>query len=130
MLYLTKERCSMKKNLSTETCSTTIIHHDVVEKVTQQMLDDSILEDLANFFKLFGHPTRVRMLQALLISEMCVCDLSCALGMSQSAISHQLRLLKDANLVKARKSGKSVYYSLADNHISVIMNQGLDHVQE
>lgn len=120
----------MKKNLSTETCVTTVIHDDIVKKVTQQMLGDDILENLAGFFKLFGHPTRVRMLQALLISEMCVCDLSCALGMSQSAISHQLRLLKDANLVKARKSGKSVYYSLADSHISVIMNQGLDHVQE
>lgn len=125
----------MKNNLSTHTCTTdscatTVIHHDVVKKVTEQMLGNDILEDLAGFFKLFGHPTRVRMLQALLISEMCVCDLSCALNMSQSAISHQLRLLKDANLVKARKSGKSVYYSLADNHISMIMNQGLDHVQE
>lgn len=120
----------MKKELATETCSTTVIHHDIVNKVRNQMLDIEILESLAGFFKLFGHSTRVRVLQALLISEMCVCDLSCALDMSQSAVSHQLRLLKDANLVKARKAGKSVYYSLADNHISMIMNQGLDHVQE
>jgi len=120
----------MKKKISIETCSTTTIHHDTVKKVTEQMLGNQILEDLAGFFKLFGHPTRVRILQALLISEMCVCDLSYTLSMSQSAISHQLRLLKDANLVKSRKAGKVVYYSLADSHIATIMNQGLDHVQE
>ena len=121
----------MKKNLSTETCcSSTIIHHDVINKVLENMLDDSILQDLAGFFKIFGHPTRVRILQALLISEMCVCDISYALEMSQSAVSHQLKMLKDANLVKSRKSGKSVYYSLSDNHISGIMNEGLTHVQE
>lgn len=120
----------MKKTLSAETCSSTVIHHDVVEKVVAHMLDDELLQNLAGFFKLFGHPTRVRMLQALLISEMCVCDLSYALNMTQSAISHQLRLLKDANLVKSRKAGKSVYYSLSDNHISGIINEGLTHVQE
>lgn len=120
----------MKRKLFIETCGTTMIHHDTVKEVTEKMLGDQILEDLAGFFKLFGHPTRVRILQALLISEMCVCDLSCALSMSQSAISHQLRLLKDANLVKSRKDGKVVYYSLADSHIATIMSQGLDHVQE
>ncbi len=120
----------MKNNKSTETCSRTIIHHDVIANVLDNMLDDKILQDLAGFFKIFGHPTRVRILQALLISEMCVCDISYALEMSQSAVSHQLRMLKDANLVKARKSGKSVYYSLSDSHISGIMNEGLAHVQE
>lgn len=120
----------MKKILPSETCSRTIIHHDVIDKVSKNMLDDAILEDLANFFKLFGHPTRVRILQALLISEMCVCDISYALEMSQSAVSHQLRLLRDANLVKSRRAGKSVYYSLSDSHISGIMNEGLTHVQE
>lgn len=120
----------MKKNLLAETCSSTIIHHDVIDKVLNNMLDDQVLEDLAGFFKLFGHPTRVRILQALLISEMCVCDISYALDMSQSAVSHQLRMLRDANLVKSRKAGKSVYYSLSDEHISGIMNEGLTHVQE
>ena len=120
----------MKNNLSTETCSSTIIHHDVIDRVLENMLDDEILQDLAAFFKIFGHPTRIRILQALLISEMCVCDISYALDMSQSAVSHQLRMLKDANLVKSRKSGKSVYYSLSDGHISGIMNEGLVHVQE
>ena len=120
----------MKNNLSAETCSSTIIHHDVINMVLENMLDDEILQDLAGFFKIFGHPTRIRILQALLISEMCVCDISYALDMSQSAVSHQLRMLKDANLVKSRKSGKSVYYSLSDSHISGIMNEGLVHVQE
>lgn len=120
----------MEKTCLAETCSSTVIHYDLVQKVTQNMFEDEILQDLAAFFKVFGHPTRVRMLQALLISEMCVCDLSYALDMSQSAISHQLRLLKDAKLVKSRKEGKVVYYSLADEHISSIMNEGLSHVQE
>lgn len=125
-----KERSHMEKTCLAETCSSTVIHYDLVQKVTQNMFEDEILQDLAAFFKVFGHPTRVRMLQALLISEMCVCDLSYALDMSQSAISHQLRLLKDAKLVKSRKEGKVVYYSLADEHISSIMNEGLSHVQE
>ncbi|NLI89435.1 MAG: winged helix-turn-helix transcriptional regulator [Epulopiscium sp.] len=120
----------MSKNLQAETCSTTIIHPDVIDKVNENMLDNDVLEDLAKFFKMFGHPTRVRILQALFIAEMCVCDISYALQMSQSAVSHQLRLLKDASLVKSRREGKSVYYSLDDTHISEIMNQGLLHVQE
>lgn len=120
----------MKKRLHAETCSTTVIHGDVIKKVQDHMLDGKILEDLAGFFSLFGHPTRVRILQALLISEMCVCDISYTLNMSQSAVSHQLRLLRDSNLVKSRRSGKSVYYSLSDLHINEIMNQGLTHIQE
>lgn len=120
----------MKKQLHAETCSTTVIHHDVIEKVLDNMLDGKVVEDLASFFKLFGHPTRVKILQALLVSEMCVCDISYTLKMSQSAVSHQLRLLRDADLVKSRRAGKSVYYSLSDIHISEIMNQGLTHIQE
>ena len=120
----------MEKKSPIETCTSMIINHNTVQKVKDQMLDDSILHGLASFFKVFGHPTRVRMLQALLISEMCVCDLSYALNMTQSAVSHQLRLLKDARLVKSRKDGKIVYYSLDDEHISSIMNEGLKHVRE
>lgn len=128
--YLFEKGGFMTKQLGVDTCSTTILHQDVIHKVQANMLGDEIIEDLAGFFKIFGHPTRVRILQALLISEMCVCDLSYTLEMSQSAVSHQLRLLKDANLVKFRRSGKSVYYSLSDNHISGILNEGLTHVQE
>lgn len=120
----------MQKKVPIEICTSTIINYDTVQKVTAQMLDDSILHNLASFFKVFGHPTRVRMLQALLISEMCVCDLSYTLNMTQSAVSHQLRLLKDARLVKSRKDGKVVYYSLDDEHISSIMNEGLKHIKE
>lgn len=120
----------MKKNLSSEVCTSTIIHHKTVKKVQKHMLEEDLIEDLADFFKLFGHSTRIKILQALLVSEMCVCDLSYTLDMTQSAISHQLRLLRDADLVKTRRAGRSIYYSLSDSHISSILNEGLDHVQE
>ena len=120
----------MKKNLSAETCSSTIIHHDVIDKVLKNMLDDQISEDLAGFFKIFGHPTRVRILQALLISEMCVCDIAQCLSMTQSAISHQLRVLKNADLIRFRREGKTVIYSLADEHVRMILSCGMEHILE
>ncbi len=113
-----------------ETCSCTIIHEEVVEKVTQQMLKEELSIKLSELFKMFSDPTRVRLLSALFISEMCVCDLAASLNMTHSAVSHQLRLLKMYNLVKGRKEGKVVYYSLADDHITHILNIGLEHVQE
>ncbi|PHV72466.1 transcriptional regulator [Sporanaerobium hydrogeniformans] len=113
-----------------ETCSCTIIHEDIVEKVIKQMLDTELSLQLSALFKMFSDSTRIRLLSALLISEMCVCDLAASLNMSHSAVSHQLRLLKMYNLVKARKEGKVVYYSLADDHITHILNIGLEHVQE
>ena len=94
------------------------------------MPKDNLLNELADFYKVFGDATRVKILCALLASEMCVCDLAELLGMTQSAISHQLRVLKQAKLVKNRRDGKTVYYSLADGHIQNIISQGMEHIQE
>ena len=94
------------------------------------MPQEEILYDLAELFKVFGDTTRVKILCALFESEMCVCDISALLGMTQSAISHQLRVLKSAKLIKNRKEGKVVYYSLADDHVKHIFDQGLSHILE
>lgn len=91
---------------------------------------DEVLYKLADLYKVFGDPTRIRILYALSSGELCVCDIAEVLGMTQSAISHQLRVLKQTALVKFRREGKTVYYSLADGHIATILAQGLDHVQE
>lgn len=113
-----------------ETCSCTIIHQEAVQAVQQQMLAPEISQSLADLFKVFGDPTRIKLLHALKCSEMCVCDLAACLNMTQSAISHQLRILKASNLVKTRKQGKVVYYTLADSHVTAILNTGLEHVNE
>ncbi len=113
-----------------ETCSSSIIHQDIVEKVIPQIIDNETSQDLANLFKVFGDPTRLKIISALFASEMCVCDLACALNMTQSSISHQLKTFKDAKLVKSRREGKVIYYSLADSHIKDIFFKGLEHVHE
>jgi len=94
------------------------------------MPDEEILYDLAELFKIFGDSTRIKILYALFESEMCVCDIAQLLNMTQSAISHQLRSLKQSKLVKYRREGKTVFYSLADAHVRTIINQGLEHVEE
>jgi ArsR family transcriptional regulator len=94
------------------------------------MPSDDELIDLSELFKIFGDSTRIKILYSLLASEMCVCDIATLLNMSQSAISHQLRLLKQSGLVKYRREGKTVFYSLADSHVSTIINNGMEHVQE
>lgn len=94
------------------------------------MPQEEILYDLANLFKIFGEATRIKVLYALLQAEMCVCDIAALLGMTQSSISHQLRVLKQARLVKYRKEGKVVYYSLDDEHVKSIFSQGLTHISE
>ena len=104
--------------------------NDVIKEVFQSMPTDDELIDLSELFKIFGDSTRIKILYSLLVSEMCVCDIATLLGMSQSAISHQLRLLKQAGLVKYRRDGKTIFYSLADDHVSTIINQGMEHVQE
>ncbi|WP_058486029.1 ArsR/SmtB family transcription factor [Defluviitalea phaphyphila] len=119
----------MKKN-KIETCNCTIIHEDLVNKARENMPPEEQLYDLAELFKVFGDSTRIRILYALSSSSMCVCDIAALLGMTQSAISHQLRVLKQAKLVKYRKEGKVVYYSLADDHVNQIFAQGLEHVRE
>jgi ArsR family transcriptional regulator len=115
---------------SFEVCSCNVIHEDVISKVKGSMLGDEILYDLAEFFKVFGDSTRIKILYALFMSEMCVCDISALLSMNQSAISHQLKILRQAKLVKSRREGKVVYYSLEDEHIKGIFNQGLIHISE
>jgi ArsR family transcriptional regulator len=113
-----------------EKCECTVIHEDVVNKVKKGMPDEELLLDLADTFKVFGDSTRVRILSALLLSEMCVCDIAALLGMTESAISHQLRALRQTKLVKYRRDGKVVYYSLDDAHVEGIFKQGLAHVSE
>lgn len=119
-----------EKNEAIELCSCTAIHEESIKKVKQNMLDDNILEEVAQLLKVFGDPTRIKIIDALSISEMCVCDLAAALNMTQSAISHQLRVLKRERLVKYRKDGKVVYYSLDDEHVKDIFNIALNHVEE
>ncbi|HCC37503.1 MAG TPA: transcriptional regulator [Treponema sp.] len=111
-------------------CDCSAIHEDIVEKVREKMPDEELLWDLADLFKVFGDSTRVRIISALLYSQMCVCDIAALFGMSKSAISHQLRALRQTKLVKYRREGKIVYYSLDDKHVSSIFKQGLIHVSE
>lgn len=113
-----------------EICETTVIHQNTVEKVQKASIAEETLLELAGFFKVIGDPTRIKILTALFVSEMCVCDIAAALSMSQSAISHQLRVLKQAKLVKFRRDGKVVYYSLDDDHVEAILRQGLEHIKE
>jgi DNA-binding transcriptional ArsR family regulator len=105
-------------------------HEDVIAKVNQVMPDEEILYDLADLFKIFGDSTRIKILYVLFESEMCVCDIAQLLQMTQSAISHQLRALKQSKLVKYRREGKTVFYSLADGHVRTIIGQGMEHVAE
>lgn len=111
-------------------CDCSAIHEDIVNSVRDNMPHEEYLYDLAEIFKVFGYNTRIKILYALFASEMCVCDIAVLLNMTQSAISHQLRVLKQTRLVKFRKEGKIVYYSLDDEHIKQIFDQGLIHITE
>lgn len=113
-----------------ERCNCTVIHEDVVEGVRVKMPDEVQLYDLAELFKVFGDSTRIKILWALAEAEMCVCDIAALLNMTQSAISHQLRVLKQSRLVRYRKDGKIVYYMLDDEHVRRIFDQGLMHIGE
>ena len=119
-----------KKSNSIERCDCNVIQEDIVNQVRDKMPQEESLYDLAELFKVFGDPTRIRILWTLNEAEMCVCDIAVLLNMTQSAISHQLRVLKQANLVKNRKEGKVVYYSLVDDHVREIFEQGLIHINE
>lgn len=116
--------------MSDEFCSCDIVHDNIIEIVKQKMPEEEKLYDLAELFKVFGDTTRVKIISALFEAEMCVCDIAELLHMTQSAISHQLRVLRQARLVKHRKEGKVVFYSLDDEHIKTIFNQGLEHILE
>lgn len=105
-------------------------HGEILRRVRQELPADELLSDLSDLFKLFGDTTRMKILFALLESEMCVCAIAELLGMTQSAISHQLRTLREADLVESRREGKTVYYHLADDHVRTIIAQGFDHLME
>ncbi len=131
MNYYSYERCEhMSTDENIERCEYIHAHEDIIDKVNGQMPDEEILYDLAELFKIFGDSTRIRILYVLSESEMCVCDIATLLNMTQSAISHQLRALKQSKLVKYRRDGKAVFYSLADSHVRTIINQGIEHVAE
>ena len=117
----------MKMDETVEMCDCVHTHEHIQKKVIP---DEHTLYGLADLFKVFGDPTRIRILYALSAGELCVCDIASVLNMTQSAISHQLRVLKQIKLVKFRRDGKTVYYSLADTHVETILSQGLEHVQE
>lgn len=117
-------------NQEPETCDCVQVHEDAVRHVTEILPDEDALYDLAELFKVFGDSTRVKILYALFEAELCVCDIAQLLSLSQSAVSHQLRILKNAKLVKNRREGKSIFYALADDHVYSILNQGMEHVKE
>ncbi|MBQ9590398.1 MAG: metalloregulator ArsR/SmtB family transcription factor [Butyrivibrio sp.] len=106
------------------------VHMDIVNRINQDMPSEDELYDLAELFKVFGDSTRIKILFALFESEMCVCDIAEALSMTQSAISHQLRILKQSKLVSNRREGKSMIYYLADEHVRTIIDQGINHIEE
>ena len=111
-------------------CEQTEVHEGAVEQVRSQLPQDEVLYDLAELFKIFGDSTRVKILYALLEAEVCVCDIAKLMDVSQSAVSHQLRVLKGSKLVKFRREGKTLYYSLADEHVFRILSQGMEHILE
>lgn len=121
---------SNTSNSKIDFCECKTLHQDIINKVNTEMLDEDTLQDVSDLFKVFSDSTRIKIIFALFKSEMCVCDIAALLQMNQSAISHQLRVLKQSRLVKYRKEGKSVYYSLDDDHIKQIFHMALDHINE
>ena len=113
-----------------EHCDCHEVHKDLVSQVLNRMPDEDELYDLAELFKVFGDSTRIRILTVLFGEEMCVCDLATILSMNQSAISHQLRILKQARLISARREGKQVFYSLADTHVHQLLDIAVTHLSE
>ena len=118
------------KKVERDVCESEVVHVGVVEKVRAALPDEDILADVAELFKVFGDSTRTRILSALFVSELCVCDIANLLSMTKSAVSHQLRILRQTKIVKYRKQGKEVYYSLDDEHISRIYKMALEHLSE
>ena len=118
------------ENNDLECCDSTEIHEELLKVVSRTMPEETELYDLAELFKVFGDSTRIRILFVLFEAEVCVCDLAQVLNMTQSAISHQLKILKQNKLVKNRREGKSIFYSLADDHVRSIIAQGREHIEE
>ena len=113
-----------------EHCEELCVHQELVARAMDELPDEDKLYDLAELFKVFGDSTRIRILYVLFQTSLCVCDLAAALNMTQSAISHQLKILRGAKLVNCRRDGKTVFYSLADSHVTTIIRKGLEHVNE
>ena len=120
----------MEDRYNVECCDFIHAHEDVVEKVRRELPGEDTLYDLTELFRIFGDSTRVRILYVLFEAEMCVCDIAQLLGMTQSTISHQLQVLKKAKLVRYRREGKTIFYSLADGHVRTILGQGMEHITE
>lgn len=120
----------MENSFESICCELMHVHEEIVKKVQEEMPEEDVLFDLSELFKTFGDSTRIRILYCLFASEMCVCDIATLLNMTQSAISHQLSILKKSKLIKSRRDGKIIFYSLADGHVRTILNQGIDHVTE
>lgn len=116
--------------MSTPQCEYLHAHQEVIDRITEKLPVAEQLYDLAELYKVFGDSTRIRLLYVLMEEELCVCDLAALLNMSLSAVSHQLRILKQARVVKFRKEGKTVFYSLADSHVKTIIAQGMEHIAE
>ena len=125
-----KETGDRMEERKDEVCGGFEVHEDLLKIVNETLPEETELYDLAELFKVFGDSTRIRILFVLFEAEVCVCDLAKALNMTQSAISHQLRILKQNKLVKSRREGKSIFYSLADDHVRTIINQGREHIEE
>lgn len=123
-------RASADDAASLDACEGVCVHQDRVDRVRSSFLDDATADGLAEIFSLLGDRTRVRILHALSLGELCVCDIAAVLNVSASAVSHQLRLLRTAKLVRARKEGKNVFYALDDGHVHSLLSQGLEHVLE
>lgn len=120
----------MFKNEDVEGCIVKCIHKDIADKVKHGIISDNEINEISNFFKAFSNETRMKILYALELSELCVCDLAYIIGISESAISHQLSKLKALKLITFRRKGPKIYYQLADNHISMILKIGLEHIRE
>lgn len=120
----------MENSFESICCELMHVHEEIVKMVQEEMPEEDVLFDLSELFKTFGDSTRIRILYCLFASEMCVCDIATLLNMTQSAISHQLSVLKKSKLIKSRRDGKVIFYSLADGHVRTILNQGIDHVSE
>lgn len=128
-MFIQKDVIAIDK-FNDEKCEVTLIHEDNVKKAINELPDDELIADMSDMFKIFGDQTRVKILMALESGELCVCDIAAVMNMSQSAISHQLRVLKQSNIVKTRREGKVVYYSISDDHVKEIFDIAMVHVQE
>ena len=111
-------------------CDVTVIHEDIVEKVRNGLTDEKLLRKMAEMFKVMNDPTRLKIINALLLSEMCVCDIAALMDMTQPTISHHLKILRQSELIKYRREGKVVYYSPDDEHVGVLFTKGLEHALE